>query len=253
MKSKRGPLYLYGIHPVLEALNSEACSITKLFLCKGKQNKALSDIFRRAKTRGIEIAEIDRKELEKKVGIVYHQGVVGIISDYRYFPVEKLIHEAFQKSSAPVIAILDGVTDPGNLGGVIRSAEALGVAGIIIPKNRSSSISPAVFKRSAGAAYHVPVSRVTNLSQTIEFLKKNKFWVIGADAMAQSSIWDGNMEGPLSVVFGSESRGLSRLTSKLCDFVLSIPMGGMTKSLNIASSAAIIFYEIKRQRNFSRE
>lgn len=244
--------FLYGIQPVSEALNSDPCLVRKILVCGGKNNPKLAWILEESRKKGIAVSEMEKKNLEKDFGILYHQGVIGLISAFQYISIEDLIQQAFQKTPAPAIALLDGITDPGNLGGVIRSAEALGLQGIVIPKNRSASISPAVYKRSAGSVYHIPISRVTNLSQTIEYLKKEGFWIIGADAGTGVPAWDRDMKGPVAVILGSEDKGLRRLTSKLCDFSISIPMEGKTKSLNVASAAAIIFYEINRQRKRPR-
>lgn len=244
--------FLYGIQPVSEALNSDPCLIKNIFVCKGIKNPKLEWILAESWKKGIPVSEMEKKSLEKKFEIVYHQGVVGLISAFQYSPIEDLVQKAFQKTPSPAIALLDGITDPGNLGGVIRSAEALGIQGIVIPKNRSASISPAVYKRSAGSVYHFPISRVVNFPQTIEYLKKEKFWIIGTDADAGTPLWDRDMGGPIAVVMGSEDKGLRRLTSKLCDFSISIPMEGKTKSLNVASAASIIFYEIIRQRKSPR-
>lgn len=246
--SPKDPLILYGIRPVLEALASEPCGIRKLFLAEGKGNPRLEQILEESQRKKIEVSWVTGKELEKKFGILYHQGVVGLVSEYRFTPVEDLVQRAYQESPAPVIALLDGIMDPGNLGGIIRSAEALKIQGIIIPKDRAASISPAVFKRSAGSLSHFPISRVTNLAQTLEYLKKERFWVVGTDAQAKTPLWDFKFDGPLVVVFGSESKGLRKLVFEECDFTVSIPLWGKTQSLNVASTAAIVFYEMNRQR-----
>lgn len=247
-KQKKDPLVLYGIRPVLEALDAEPCGIRKLFVAEGKNNPNLAKILEESGKKKIEVYRVSQKDLEKKFGILYHQGVVGLVSEYQFTAVEDLVQRAFQETPAPVIVLLDGITDPGNLGGIIRSAEALKVQGIVIPKDRSAPITPVVFKRSAGSISHFPISRVTNLSQTVDYLKKEKFWIVGTDAEAKTSLWDFKFDGPVAVVFGSESTGLRRLVSEKCDFTVSIPLRGKTKSLNVSSSAAIVFYEIHRQK-----
>ncbi len=252
MKLKKEHSILYGIHPVLEALTSTPCAIKKIYISKERKNPNVLKIFNESRKKKIEIIEINKKSLENKFGIVYHQGVVGVVSDFIFTPVEDLVKHAFRETPSPVIALLDSITDPGNLGGVIRSAEALKIQGIIVPKDRSAPISPAVFKRSVGAIFHFLISRVTNLPQTIAYLKKEGFWIIGTHASAKVSIWDFKFEGPTAVVLGSESKGLRKLVSEKCDFTVSIPMYGRVKSLNVASASAVIFYEINRQKDLSK-
>lgn len=248
MKEKTEDILLYGIRPVLEALAVEPCEIRKLYVSKGKKRENLRKIIKECEKKKLNVIEMDQNAIEKKFGIMYHQGVVAVTSGYQFTPVEDLVEEAARKTPSPLIAILDGITDPGNLGAVIRSAESLGIQGIILPKNRAASVSPAVFKRSAGSLFHFPVARVTNLAQTIDYLKKRKFWVVGTNPQAKTPLWDFRFDGPMAVVIGSESKGLGRLVSELCDFSVSIPLVGKTGSLNVASAATVIFYEFNRQK-----
>ena len=239
---------IYGVNPVLEALKSGERNFKEILIEAVRKGNEIQKIELLAKSRNIRIKRESGSVLENISGTNRHQGVVAVVSPKKEIELHELIEQLYKKDNKPVIVILDGIEDPGNLGAIIRSAEALGIGGVIIPKDRAAGVTPIVVKRSAGAIEHIPVVRVTNISNTIEELKEKGFWIVGVEAGTEKSCFSFSYNDPIAVVFGSESKGMRRLTKEKCDFIVSIPMRGKVSSLNVSAACAIIFYEILRQR-----
>ncbi|MBI3599455.1 MAG: 23S rRNA (guanosine(2251)-2'-O)-methyltransferase RlmB [Nitrospinae bacterium] len=240
---------IYGINPVLEALRSGKRNFIKILIAAGAKGKAVYEIESLARARNINVErDLSLADIKNISGTEKHQGVAAIVSQRREIGLDELIEQLYKKDNKPVAAVLDGIEDPGNLGAIIRSAEVLGVGGIIIPKDRAAGLTPVVVKRSAGAIEYIPIVRVTNISNTIEELKEKGFWVVGVEAEANKDCFSLSYNDPIAVVFGGESKGIRRLTKEKCDYLVSIPMKGRVSSLNISAACAIIFYEILRQK-----
>ncbi|NLK35552.1 MAG: 23S rRNA (guanosine(2251)-2'-O)-methyltransferase RlmB [Gracilibacteraceae bacterium] len=235
-----------GRNPVLEALKSGR-EIDKIFIQKGAGEGSIRQIIAIAREKKILVKEVDKAKLDGLSKTRNHQGVIASAALYKYYEVEDILSAAKEKGEDPFIIILDEITDNNNLGSILRSADASGVHGIIIPKRRAVGLTPAVAKISAGAVEYVPVAKVTNLNHTIEYLKKEGLWIVGAD-MGGETYYGKDMTGPIALVIGSEGEGLGRLIKENCDFLVSIPMRGKISSLNAAVSAAIILFEIQKQR-----
>ena len=236
-----------GRNPVLEALKAKT-PINRIIIEKGEERGSILEIISMAKDLGIPIKELDKKHLDKISKTYNHQGIIAETAEYKYSEIEDLLEKADKRREDALLVILDGIEDPYNLGSIIRTSDAVGAHGIVIPKRRSASVTPLVIKSSAGAAAHVPVARETNLNRTVEMLKEKGLWIAGAD-MEGTSIYETDLKGPLALVIGGEGKGISRLLKEKCDFLVSIPMVGEISSLNAATAAAIILYEIFRQRS----
>src|SRR3989338_6686525 len=217
---------IYGINPVLEALRSGERNFKEILIETGRKGSEIYKIESLAKSRNVGIRRESGSALENISGTNRHQGVVAVVLPKKEIELYELIEQLYKKDNKPVIVILDGVEDPGNLGAIIRSAEALGIGGVIIPKDRAAGVTPIVVKRSAGAIEHIPVVRVTNISNTIEELKEKGFWIVGVEAGTEKSCFSLSYNDPIAVVFGGESKGMRRLTREKCDFMVSIPMQG---------------------------
>ncbi len=235
-----------GRNSVLEALKSGR-EIDKLFIQKSAGEGSIRQIIAIAKEKKILIKEVDKAKLDGISRTRNHQGVIASAALYKYYEVDDILKAARDKGEDPFIVILDEITDNNNLGSIIRTADAAGVHGIIIPKRRAVGLTPAVAKISAGAIEYIPVAKVTNLNHTIEYLKREGLWIAGAE-MKGEAYYDKDMTGPLALVIGSEGEGLNRLVKENCDFLVGIPMKGKISSLNAAVSAAIILFEIQKQR-----
>ncbi|HCX64502.1 MAG TPA: 23S rRNA (guanosine(2251)-2'-O)-methyltransferase RlmB [Eubacteriaceae bacterium] len=235
-----------GKNPVLEALKSDA-TIEKIMIAKGRKETQIAEILKIAKERKLKIQMVDRKKLDYSSQTGNHQGVVAIATDFQYGELEDLFRKAKKKNTDPFIVILDQITDPHNFGAIIRTANAFGADGIVIPKNRSADITPIVVKASAGAIEHTIIVKETNLTQTIQKLKEQGVWVCATE-MGGTPYYKNNLKGPLAIVIGSEGEGISRLVKEHCDFSASIPMAGEIESLNASVAAGVIFAEAARQR-----
>jgi len=238
-----------GRQPVLEALRSGQ-EINKLLVAKGQRQGSLREIVALARQRGIVVQEVDRSVLDRLSREVNHQGVVAQLAEVRYFELDELLAQAKAAEWPPLLLVLDGIQDPHNLGAIIRSGEALGAQGVIIPKRRGALVTEAVMKASAGAANYFPICRVTNLAATIDALKGEGFWVFGADA-AGEPCFQQDLTGPVALVIGGEGFGLSRLVREKCDFLSSIPMRGRINSLNASVAASLLMLEVVRQRSWA--
>jgi len=237
-----------GKNPVLEALEAGQ-SINKIYFSTGHKNFVDKKIIQLARHKGIPIREVARNKLIDLAGHDKTQGIVAIISEYAYSTISDILNRSIEQQEAPLITVLDEIQDPHNFGAIIRSAEAFGFHGIIIPKHRSVGITDTVVKTSAGAIFHVPIARVNNLATTIKGLKTNSCWVAGADQEAEMSVHEADLNRPLAVIIGSEGKGMHRLIKEKCDFLVRIPMFGKINSLNASVAAALIFCEARRQRS----
>jgi 23S rRNA (guanosine2251-2'-O)-methyltransferase len=240
--------YLYGKHPVLSALESGRQINRIWLLSKLRYDPQFSLLVNKAKDSGAIIDEVDPRRLSQICDGGNHQGIVAQVAPYHYLDLSELIEKAKAVNDHPVILVADSITDPQNLGSMIRTAEALGIQGMVIPQRRAVGITSVVQKVAAGALEHLPVARVTNLSRALQELKEAGFWIYGTTATATTNIHDVKFDGPVVIVVGAEGEGLSLLTENTCDFLVSIPLTGKTASLNAATAAAMSLYEIQRQR-----
>ena len=235
-----------GRNAVLEAFRSGK-TIDKLFVLDGCQDGPVKSIIREAKKTDTIINFVDKERLDRLAGTGHHQGVVAQAAAYEYAEVEDILKAAKDKGEAPFIFILDEIEDPHNLGAIIRTANQAGAHGVIIPKRRAVGLTATVAKTSAGAINYTPVAKVTNISKTIEDLKKQGMWFVCAD-MDGTTMYDLNLTGPIGLVIGNEGSGVGRLVKEKCDFVASIPMKGDIDSLNASVASGVLAYEIVRQR-----
>ena len=236
---------LIGRNPVMEALKSGR-GITKLMVLRDAEG-SVKKILGMAHDKNIPVQTVERAVLDRAAYGGPHQGVVAHVSDYEYSEVSDILELAAERNEPPFIIILDGIEDPHNLGAIIRTADAAGAHGIIIPKRRAAAVTATAEKAAAGAASYVHVARVTNISQTIEDLKKEGVWIAAVD-MDGDIYTEADFTGPIAFVTGSEGSGISRLVKEKCDFCVSIPMKGGVNSLNASNAAAILMYEAVRQR-----
>ena len=240
---------VYGMNPVRELLRARGEDLSELWLAEGSERgRAFADLARLARERGAKIREAPRQKLDRLAGTDRHQGVVAVVAEYRYRELEDLLEAARVAGEAPLLVVLDGIEDPQNLGAIIRSAHALGAHGVVIPKDRAASVTPAVAKCSAGAVEHCPVARVTNLAQTVERLKEARIWTVATDAEGSEDLSQVDLSVATALVMGSEGSGVRPLVRRTCDRIVRIPMKGKVSSLNASASAAIALYEAARQR-----
>lgn len=236
-----------GRNTVIEALKARV-AIDKVYIISEESDAALRFIASTARAAGAAVVQADRRKLDSMSVTRAHQGVIAVAACAEYVSVEDILEAARIKGEAPLIIICDEISDPHNLGAIIRTCEAAGAHGVIIPKRRSAGLTPVVAKASSGAVYHTAVARVTNLAAAVDELKKAGVWVFGAAAGGDTALWKADLKGPTALVIGSEGAGIGRLISEKCDFRVSIPMLGKTSSLNASVSAAVILYEARRQR-----
>jgi len=239
-----------GRNAVIEALRS-GVSINKVFIAKGEVDSALKHIASTARTAGVAVVEADRRKLDAMSVTHSHQGVIAMAAFADYVSIDVILEIAKQKKEAPLIVICDEISDPHNLGAIIRTCEATGAHGIIIPKRRSAGLNATVTKASSGAVFHVATARVTNITSAVKELKKAGVWVFAAAMDGEATLWESDFTCPAAFVIGSEGTGISRLVSENCDHKVSIPMNGKLSSLNASVSAALLLYEAVRQRKNS--
>ena len=238
---------LEGRNAVTEALRAGR-TIDKLYIASGETDKALARLAAMARQAGAAVVECDRRKLDQMSQTGAHQGVIAQAAVHDYCTVDEMLALAKERGEAPLLVLCDELTDPHNLGAILRTAECAGAHGVIIPKRRSVGLTAVVGKASAGAVEYMPVARVANLTQTIEALKKQGVWVFGTAADADTALYSADLKGPAAIVIGSEGEGMSRLVAESCDFKVSIPMKGHISSLNASAAAAILLYEAVRQR-----
>jgi 23S rRNA (guanosine2251-2'-O)-methyltransferase len=212
-----------------------------------KSARGLEDLVKLAREQGIPVQWVEKNELDRCSQTARHQGIIALTAAFDYTELEEILARA-GGISLPLLVLLDHVQDPYNLGNVLRTAEAAGAAGVIIPKRRAVGLTASVSRASAGALEYLPVARVANLAQTIEEIKGRGYWVVGACARAEQVVYEVNLNSPLALVIGGEDQGLSRLVREKCDFLVRLPSSGQVNSLNAANAAAILIYEALRQR-----
>ena len=239
-------MYIFGRNPVKEAYRAGK-TIDKLFLLKGEFDPTLNTIRTLAKEARTVVSYVDRAMLDKLSNGGNHQGVVAAVTDFSYCEVQDIINSARAKGEPLLIVLLDSITDPHNLGAIIRSAECFGAHGIVIPKHRSVSVNDTVVKVACGATEYMPIAKVTNINDVIRELKEQNIWVYATDfdGKAPKSV---NLSGDIAIVIGSEGEGIHRLTKQLCDDTLTIPQYGKVNILNASVAAGIVLYEAVRQR-----
>lgn len=242
---------LCGRNPVLEALRAGR-SINKILIAEGSNIGSIKEIMALAREKKVLLQFVDKKQLDHISQGENHQGLIAYAAPKDYVDWDEILLEARRKEEIPLILMLDGIEDPHNFGAILRTADAAGVHGVIIPKHRAVPLTAGVAKASAGAVEYVPVARVTNLAQVMEKLKGEGCWIVGADAEAKTLHCDADLSGPLVVVVGNEGKGLGKLVKEKCDFLVSVPMMGKINSLNVSVAAAVILYEIIRQRRAVR-
>ena len=245
------PDLIYGRHTVLTVLNGDR-QINKIWITPQlRQDRRFYQLLRSAKSQGTVIDEVSTQRLDSLVKGANHQGVVAQVAAYNYWELTDLITEAKKNSQSPIIIIADGIEDPQNLGAIIRTAEAMGVQGLIIPQRRAVGITSTVLKVSAGAVEHLPIVRVVNISQALEKLKEAGFWIYGTAGESGKFLHTIDFSGGVGLVIGSEGKGLSKLTRRCCDELVAIPLAGKTPSLNASVAAAIAIYEVCRQQRLN--
>ncbi|WP_286887332.1 23S rRNA (guanosine(2251)-2'-O)-methyltransferase RlmB [Aneurinibacillus sp. UBA3580] len=240
--------YIVGKNPVLEALRSGR-SINKIWIAEGSQKGVTGQVMALAKEAGVTIQIVPRKKLDQAAAGESHQGILAYIAAYDYVEVDEILARAETSGEPPFLVILDEIEDPHNLGSILRTADATGVHGVIIPKRRSAGLTSTVAKASAGAIEYVPVARVANLARTIEDLKERNIWVVGTDASGAEEFREARLDMGIALVIGSEGKGMSRLIEKKCDFTVKLPMIGHVTSLNASVAGALLMYEVYRQRH----
>ena len=236
-----------GRNAVIEALRTET-PMDKIYLAKGETDKTLGHIASKAREAGIVVVEADRRKLDNMSRTHAHQGVIALTAVREYVSVESILERAAERGEPPLLVVCDEISDPHNLGAILRTAECAGAHGVIIPKRRSAGLTAVVAKTSAGAVSYMPVARVANISATLKELKKQGVWVFGTAADGATTLYEADLKGPAAIVIGSEGDGMTRLVAENCDFLVSIPMRGQISSLNASAAAAILLYEAVRQR-----
>lgn len=237
-----------GRNAVIEALRAGR-AIDKIYIAKGDVDKTLGHIASKGREKGIVVVECDRRKLDFMSQTHAHQGVIALAAVREYCSIDDIFALADERGEKPFIIVCDEISDGHNLGAIIRSAECAGAHGIIIPKRRSAGLTAIVDKASAGAAEHMAIARVPNISAAIKELKDNGLWVYGTAADGQNGLWSTDLTGAIALVIGSEGEGMSRLVKESCDFILSLPMKGQVSSLNASAAAAVTMYEVLRQRS----
>ena len=238
---------LSGKNPVLEALRAGR-EMNKVWIAEGVKKAGITEILELAKVAGVIVQFVPKNKVEQLTDGANHQGIAASVAAYRYAEIDELFELAASRNEDPFFLILDELEDPHNLGSILRTADATGVHGVIIPRRRAVGLTGVVAKTSTGAIEHIPVARVTNLAQTVEDLKKRGLWIAGTDAKGSSDYRRMDAKLPLAIIIGSEGKGMSRLLKEKCDFLYHMPMVGQVTSLNASVAAAILMYEVLRNR-----
>lgn len=249
-RGSRNSTILFGLHPVLEALESGR-RVRQVYVATGRRDAGTEELMRAARKKGTAVVFEARERLDEWAGTRKHQGVVAVAEPARPVELEDLLaamKEAADPSWPPLLVILDEVEDPNNLGAVVRTAEAAGANGVVIPMRRAAGLTPAVAKASAGAVSHLPVVRVVNLRQAMEKIKEAGLWIFGLDASAETDYWRADWKVPAALVAGAEGKGLRPIVKEQCDQLVRMPMRGRVASLNVSVSVGIVLYDVVRQR-----
>lgn len=239
--------FIAGKNPIIEALRS-GHPIHKIWIAEGSQKGQMTKVLQIAKEKNILVQTAPKKKLASLLGNENHQGIVASVAAYEYAEIEDIFERAAEKNEQPFFLVLDELEDPHNLGSILRTADACGAHGVIIPKRRAVGLTQTVAKASTGAIEYVPVVRVTNISRTMDELKKQGVWFAGTDASAKEDYRSAAFDMPLGLVIGSEGKGMSRLVKEKCDFLIYIPMVGSVTSLNASVAASLLMYEVYRKR-----
>jgi 23S rRNA (guanosine2251-2'-O)-methyltransferase len=239
--------YIIGKNPVMEALRSER-DINKILIAESSQRGQMQPLIQLAKEANVIVQFVPKKKIDQ-ISDENHQGVLAYVAAYQYAEIDDLFTAAEKRNEAPFFLLLDEIEDPHNLGSIMRTADAVGAHGIIIPKRRAVGLTATVAKASTGAIEHIPVVRVTNMARTIDELKERGIWIAGTDASGKQDYrqFDGTL--PLGLVIGSEGKGMGRLVRDKCDFLINLPMAGKVTSLNASVAAALLMYEVYRGRH----
>ncbi|MBV7316178.1 23S rRNA (guanosine(2251)-2'-O)-methyltransferase RlmB [Shewanella sp. NIFS-20-20] len=238
---------VFGIHAVGSVLENHPERVLELYLLQGRVDERVTPLIARAQEYGVSLQQMSRKVLDDKTGSSQHQGIVARVKPAKVLSEHDL--EALLKATEkPFLLILDGVTDPHNLGACLRNADAAGVQGIIVPKDNSVGITSIVTKVACGAAEIVPLFQVTNLARTMRYLQDKGIWIIGTAGEADGTLYQADLTGPLAIAMGAEGKGLRRLTREACDSLISIPMAGSVSSLNVSVATGVCLFEAVRQR-----
>jgi 23S rRNA (guanosine2251-2'-O)-methyltransferase len=248
MSEKKKQEMVYGVHPLQQALELGKRKCYKIVLEKGDPPARLTPILKLAESLGIRVETLPPVAFRKKHGKLTHQGIVGYFSPLQTLELETLIEQAYQSGPHPALVLADEIQDPQNLGALIRSAWVLGLQGLVLPKHRSAPLNETVAKCSAGAIESLPIACVSNLNQGAEILKEKGFWIVGIDMEGDRACYEFDFNTPVALIIGGEGKGVRPILKKNCDFTVSIPMAGELDSLNAPTAAAIVFYEIQRQR-----
>jgi 23S rRNA (guanosine2251-2'-O)-methyltransferase len=236
-----------GRNAVIETLRGDT-TIEQILVAKGDTAGSISVVMALAKEKGVVVKEVDRKKLDAMSATGAHQGVIALVTPFKYSEVEDILELASKKGEKPFIIVLDEIEDPHNFGSIIRTAEVCGAHGIIIPKRRNVGVTPVVYKSSAGAAAYMKVAKVTNINTVLDELKEKGMWIYGADMAGENYCFDVDFNGACAIVIGSEGRGISKLTKDKCDVLVKIPMAGKITSLNASVAGGILMYEILKQK-----
>src|SRR5215469_10086632 len=243
------PDYIWGRYPVLEALRSRR-RVHRIMVAQGPRDSGLTQVLDQARRVGVPVEYASRRHLDDLSKNANHQGVMAVTAPREYANVDDILARATDLGEPPLVVVLDAIQDVQNLGSLIRTAEVVGGHGVIIPEHRAAGLTPAVDKTSAGAVEFLPVARVTNITRTLEDLKRRGLWCIGLASGAKETYYTANLAGPIALVVGNEGKGISRLVREHCDLLVSIPMRGHVGSLNAAVAGSVALYEIWRQRGW---
>jgi 23S rRNA (guanosine2251-2'-O)-methyltransferase len=245
-ESKRN--FVYGLHAVNAVLERAPERLLELWVAQPRDDARINELRDRAQTTGVRLQSVGNEVLVKLVGEVAHQGAVAAVRPLKPWDEHDLVDGLSQISGYPLVLVLDGVTDPHNLGACLRTADAAGAHAVLIPKDRAAAVDGVVRKVAAGAAEFIPVASVTNLARAIDLLKERGIWVVGTAEDALQPLYGADLKRPLALVMGAEGAGMRRLTRERCDFLVRIPMAGLVASLNVSVAAGVALFEARRQR-----
>ncbi len=237
---------IYGINPVAEALKARGRAFEYVAVARERHDQRVQHIVGECRALGVAVRAMPRQELDRLAGAPSHQGVVAVTSEKEYVEIDDLL--SARRAHRAFLVVLDGIEDPHNLGAIIRTCDAAGVDGIVSPERRAAGVTATVAKAAAGATEHLPIAKVTNVSRTLEDLKRNNIWTVGIDEHGGKSYDQLDYDMDCALVLGAEGKGLHEQVRKHCDFLVSIPMLGKVPSLNVSVAAAVVMYEVARQR-----
>lgn len=240
--------FVYGLHAIAGVLERAPERLLELWLAQPRDDQRVRGLRTRAEAVGVRVQTVTGEAIGKMAGDVVHQGAVAAVRPLKPWDDDDLLAALARLSEDPLLLVLDGVTDPHNLGACLRTADAAGVHALVIPRDRAASLDGVARKVAAGAAEFVPIASVTNLARTLDRLKERRIWVVGTEAEAPQTVFNADLKRPLAMVLGAEGHGMRRLTRERCDFLVSIPMAGGVQSLNVSVAAGVALFEARRQR-----